>query len=144
MSNITKDDNIISANSKNEALDFIMSNCFKSGFGALSKTDIDLILFTAILKYSDDNKKSDFELCKYLQITQQRIRNLREKASVKYPTLNRSEAIDEFLQKCEFSKVEETHIDILDFPDFTRHFPASDNTPLQTSLGKAHRCLNDA
>ena len=32
----------------------------------------------------------------------------------------------------------------LDFPDFTRHFPASDNTPLQTSLGKAHRCLNDA
>ncbi len=112
MSNITKDDNIISANSKNEALDFIMSNCFKSGFGALSKTDIDLILFTAILKYSDDNKKSDFELSKYLQITQQRIRNLREKASVKYPTLTRSEAIDEFLEKCEFSKVEETYIDI--------------------------------
>ena len=39
-----------------EALDFIISNCFRSGFGTVPKSEIDLILFTAILKYSNQTK----------------------------------------------------------------------------------------
>jgi hypothetical protein len=95
-----------------EALDFIFDNAFKSGFGTLGKSDLDLILFEAVLKYSDNKSKSDLELSKYLQITQQRIRALKEKASVKFPAIDRKEAIDQFLEKAKKAKVDDKYIDV--------------------------------
>lgn len=101
--NITQK-NPISSGSEKEALEFILTNCFRSGFGTLSKTEIDLILFTAILKYSDKKNISEYELSKYLQITQQRIRNLKEKASVKYLVISKEDAIKRFVSMAKFGK----------------------------------------
>jgi hypothetical protein len=112
MTNITDDENIIDLTKKSEALDFILSNSFRSGFGTLSKTELDLILFTAVSKYSGDKGDSEYELSKYLQITQQRIRNLKEKASVKYLAVNQKDAINKFIEKCEYAKIEDNYIDI--------------------------------
>ena len=95
-----------------EALDFILSNAFRSGFGALSKTDLDLILFAAIVLHSDKNSETDFQLSKYLQITQQRVRNLREKVSVKFPSIDREKAIRLFLEKTKKARVDDKFIEI--------------------------------
>ena len=73
---ITKNEHPITKGNEKKALDFILTNVFRSGFGILSKTEIDLILFTAIQKFSNQKDLSDHALSKYLQITQQRIRNL--------------------------------------------------------------------
>lgn len=95
-----------------EALEFIFTNAFKSGFGTLGKSDLDLILFQAIILNSGKNVTSDLELSKYLQITQQRIRALKEKASVKFPAINRKEAISLFLEKAKKAKVDDKYIDV--------------------------------
>lgn len=42
--NISKTNNPIIGGEEKEALEFILSNSFKSGFGTLSKTEIDLRL----------------------------------------------------------------------------------------------------
>lgn len=102
----------ISSGSEKDALEFILKNCFKSGFGTLGKTEIDLILFTAILKYSDKKNISEYELSKYLQITQQRIRNLKEKASVKYWIISKEDAIKEFVTKAKHGKIRDIYLDI--------------------------------
>lgn len=112
MLNVTNDKNIVKEDNKIEALDFILTNSLKSGFGTLSKSELDLILFTAILKYSGSKENSDYNLSKYLQITQQRIRNLKEKASVKYLAINREEAIKKFIEKSEYAKIETIYIDV--------------------------------
>lgn len=95
-----------------EAIEFLFSNCFKSGFGTLSKSEIDLILFTTILKYSSHSNKTDYSLSKYLQITQNRIRSLKEKVSVKYLSISKEEAINIFVKNSEFAKIEDKYIDI--------------------------------
>ena len=79
--NISLNKNPIIEGQEKDALEFILSNSFKSGFGTLSKTELDLILFTAVLKFSDQKNYSELALSKYLQITQQRIRNLKEKSA---------------------------------------------------------------
>lgn len=97
---------------ESEALDFILSNCLKSGFGTLGKSEIDLILFTCLLKYSKQQNLSDYALSKYLQITQQRIRNLKEKASIKYMAVDRESAIRTFIEKSGDAKIEDKYIDV--------------------------------
>ena len=109
---ITTNKNIVKAGMEKESLDFIFENCFKSGFGTLNKTEIDLILFAAILKFSEDVNHSDHKLSKYLQITQQRVRNLKEKASVKYLAMSREDAVDIFVEKCDMAKLDGSYIDV--------------------------------
>ena len=110
--NITTVDNPVSEGSEKEALKFIFSNCFKSGFGTLSKTEIDLILFCAVWQFSSLDDKSDYSLSKYLQITQQRVRNLKEKSSVKYIGFKREKAISIFSEKISFAKIHDIYFDI--------------------------------
>ena len=110
--NITSSKDLIDAGKEKEAINFILENCFRAGFGALSKTDLDLILFSAILKFGEEVKTNDHDLSKYLQITQQRIRNLKEKASVKYLMITREEAIKRFTEKAASAKPEDIFLDI--------------------------------
>ena len=97
---------------KIEALDFILENAFRSGFGTLNKSELDAILFAALMKYGDTNSLTDLELSKYLQITQRKIQNLKEKVSVKYLQITRKEAIEEFISKLEAAKKDDIYIDI--------------------------------
>ena len=103
---------IIKQNKESEALYFILTNFLKSGFGTLGKSEMDLILFTCFLKYSNQENLSDHALSKYLQITQQRIRNLREKASVKYLIIDRIDAITIFINKSKDAKIDDKYIDV--------------------------------
>ncbi len=111
MENITKK-HLIKKGQEKEALDFILTNCFRAGFGTVPKSEIDLILFTALLKYSDENVDNDYELSKYLQITQRQISNLKEKASVKYLQITSEEAISIFLDKANSAKLDDKYIEI--------------------------------
>lgn len=97
---------------KAEALDFILQNAFRSGFGSLNKTELDAILFATLMKYGNSNDLTDLEMSKYLQITQRRIQNLKERVSVKYLQISRSEAISEFIDKLDYAKKDEIYIDI--------------------------------
>lgn len=55
-------------------------------------------------------------------------------------TINMAQVV----QNLTFNNRTGTTNSILDFPDFTRHFPAIESKPLQTWSGKARRCLSDA
>ncbi|MBN2737443.1 MAG: hypothetical protein JXR70_10720 [Spirochaetales bacterium] len=78
----------------------------------MSKTDLDLILFAALQKYSDQKFQTDHALSKYLQITQQRVRNLKEKTSVKYIITDREDAINDFTEKIKNAKITDEYIDV--------------------------------
>lgn len=106
------DSSLIKNNRNSEALDFILENAFRSGFGTLSKTELDAILFAALMKYGDSNSLTDLELSKYLKITQKRVQNLKEMVSVKYIQITRIEAIEKFISKLEFAKKNDIYIDI--------------------------------
>ena len=95
-----------------EFADFITHNLFKQGFGVMSKSEIDLVLFASILKFGDTLGKSDYELSKYFQISQARIRSLKEKLSVKYEVIDVSTAIDHFQEKLEFARIDDPFIEI--------------------------------
>lgn len=110
MENITSDIPF-KEKAKSEALNFILKNAFKSGFGTLSKSELDLILFAAIMKFGCDDY-TDLQLSKYLQITQRRISNLKEKVSVKYSLIDTKDAIKCFIEKLEFAKKSDTYIDV--------------------------------
>lgn len=110
MENITSSIPIKEEN-KSAALEFILKNAFKSGFGTLNKSELDLILFAAIMKFGYDGD-TDLQLSKYLQITQRRISNLKEKVSVKYSLIDTKEAIRYFIEKLEFAKKSDTYIDV--------------------------------
>jgi hypothetical protein len=92
--------------------DFITHYLFKQGFGVLSKSEIDLLLFASILKFDNTLGKSDYELSKYFQISQARIRSLKEKLSVKYEVIDVSTAIDHFQEKLEFARIDDPFIEI--------------------------------
>lgn len=95
-----------------EFVDFITHYLFKQGFGVLSKSEIDLLFFASIIKFDDTLGKSDYELSKYFQISQARIRALKEKLSVKYEVIDLSTAIDYFQEKLEFARIDEPFIEI--------------------------------
>jgi hypothetical protein len=103
----------ITDENKSAALDFIFENALKSGFGTLSKTELDTILFAAIIEFGEKNSTTDLELSKYLQITQRRVQSLREKISIKYlEPISREKAIRYFVDQLGFAKKEDKYIDI--------------------------------
>lgn len=103
---------LIKEEKKAEAFDFIIENAFRSGFGTLSKTELDAILFAALMKFGEKQETTNLELSKVLQITQRRIQNLKESVSVKYLQINEEEAIAEFIDKLEYAKRDDKYIDI--------------------------------
>ena len=105
-------DKLIKENFKEEALHFILEEALKVGFGSLSKTDIEVVLFSTLLKFGDDRLKSDYELSKVLMITPRRVQSLKEKASLKYTKITRNEAIEYFLQKLSKARLNQRYVEI--------------------------------
>lgn len=97
---------------KADAYDFVLDNYEKSGFGTLSKSELDLIFFTAIYKNTKNDERSDYKLSRRLQITQTRVRNMKEKASVKYLKMDKDVAIDLFMSKIRNGHFHDRYIDI--------------------------------
>jgi len=81
-----------------EALSFIYENVLKSGLGAVNKGELEVILFSTLMLYSDWKNKSDLDLSKELGVTQAKIRGLREKASLRYIKLTIDEALTSFAE----------------------------------------------
>lgn len=92
---------------KAEAFDKIAELYYDRNFGAVSKSDFDVLMFSIyieqILKQSEKNMDtySDYELSKQLGITQSKIRNLKIKKELKYP-------YEDFDWKKSFARVSKT------------------------------------
>lgn len=97
---------------RENAFRFIIGETMKSGLGVMNKSEIDLIFFTAVLRYSKIKDKSDYGLAMLLNITPQRIRNFKEKYSVKFQEINEKEMIDKFFEMCAHAKTAGKYIDI--------------------------------
>jgi hypothetical protein len=73
--------------------DAFLNEYLKMGFGALSKRDIDLLVFSLLQNFgktekNDDLKKtSNYQLSKFLKITQTRLKTLQNEAPLKFPDL---------------------------------------------------------
>lgn len=80
--------------SKAEAFDKIAELYYDRNFGTVSKSDLDVLMFSIyieqILKQSEVYMETycDYELSKQLGITQSKIRNLKIKKELKYPYKN--------------------------------------------------------
>ncbi len=112
MESLSTSNPINSHKDKAEALDFVFENAFKAGFGALSKSELDAILFAAIMKFSAQEHTTDLHLSKYLQITQRKVRNLKEAVSVKYLQIGSRDAINYFVEKLSYAKKDGYFIDV--------------------------------
>jgi hypothetical protein len=110
MKNIT--DFKVPEGKEREFVDFITSNLFKQGFGVINKSEIDLLLFAAILKFDNGIGLSDYDLSNYFQISQSRVRALKEKLSVKYQVIEISQAIEHFQEKLKHARIDEQYIEI--------------------------------
>lgn len=106
------DKSLIKDDKKIEALEFILENVFRSGFGMLNKTELDVILFATVMKYGESDELTDLELSKKLQITQRKLQNLKEKVSVKYLQISKEDAIKEFINKLSHAKKDDIYIDV--------------------------------
>mgnify|MGYP003985943831 FL=1 len=73
-----------------KALNFIMNEYFKAGFGALNKTDIDLIFFSVLEQFGNMGQQTDYQMSKKLGITQQRIRGFKERTYLKFGEQNKT------------------------------------------------------
>ena len=80
-----------SAEDKARAFDQIAENYYFMNFGSLSKTDLDVLMFSIFLEKILDKDQTDFSsysnyrLSKQLGITQTRVNNLKEKKELRYP-----------------------------------------------------------
>ncbi len=76
---------------KARAFDKIAECYYFKNFGSISKSDIDLLMFSIYIEQildrteADINTYSDYTISKDLGITQSRVRNLKEKKELKYP-----------------------------------------------------------
>ena len=79
------------AEDKAEAFDKIAEKYYECNFGSVSKSDLDILMFSIyieqILKRSEDDIStySDYTLAKQLGITQSKVSNLKVKKQLKYP-----------------------------------------------------------
>lgn len=70
--------------------DKIASAYFDRNFGSMSKSDLEILLFSEYIEHCLKNNEDfdDYTLSKQLGITQQRVRSLKEKKELKYPHEN--------------------------------------------------------
>lgn len=90
------------------ALRFIYDNILKSGLGAVNKSELEVILFSALMLYSEWKELGDLELSKELGITQGKVRTLREKASLRYLKLTLDEALASFAECVKTAEIDDT------------------------------------
>ena len=94
---------------KAAAFDRIAQEYYYRNFGSLSKTDLELILFSEYLDLirsdpnATENDYNDYTLSKLLGITQSRIRGLKERKEIKYPSeFKWEEKFQEVLGKADY------------------------------------------
>lgn len=73
---------------KAEAFDRIAEHYYKGNFGSLSKSDLEVLLFTILIDHcrKEDDRTDDYALSKLLGVTQSRIRSFKQKSQLQYPT----------------------------------------------------------
>lgn len=92
---------------KNELFNDLMEMYFKKNFGTISKTDFETYIFSFYVNHLEKNNVifDDYSLGKDLGITQAKVRSLRERRELKYPS--DYNWIDEFLRYAENAKYDE-------------------------------------
>lgn len=103
--------NTMSLEEKEKLLELILENYLVSGFGTLGKTDFETLLFHALLKMGC-NTLSDYNLSMALQITPRKVQSLKERVSVRFPSLSREEALNRFSEKLAYCRIDGIYIDI--------------------------------
>ncbi|MCF0247623.1 MAG: hypothetical protein HUJ86_03355 [Synergistes sp.] len=87
----------------------IFERYFVSGFGSLSKSDIDLIIFASIFhslkRKKDGERMSDYEIASELHITVSRVRTLRERLAMKYEPVSDDEVLRYLAAQLKFAKI---------------------------------------
>jgi hypothetical protein len=101
----------LTSDKKCELFDFTLNEYLKGGFGSMNKSDIDALVY-AVLQKSGMDKLSDYDTSIELGITKQRVRALQEKYSVRYDVIKEDVAIERFLDKLKYAKIEGSYIDI--------------------------------
>lgn len=79
--------NIQFTTEEKEALfDKLASRCYRQNFGMLTKNEIEMLFFSALLDHcrTENISISDYEISELLGITQQRVRNLKVKEHLQY------------------------------------------------------------
>lgn len=107
--------------------DEITAHYYNHNFGSFSKSDIDLLMFKFFLEKEiennvngdnllDYNSVSDYEISKKLGITQQRVRTLKIKKQLIYPTeYNWQKSLSALLKNARFDK--ESQKVVISIPD---------------------------
>lgn len=72
---------------KVKAFDRIAAHYYKGNFGSLSKSDLEVLLFTILIDHcrNEESRIDDYTLSKLLGITQSRIRTFKQKSQLQYP-----------------------------------------------------------
>ena len=107
---------------RDKAFRFIIEETLKSGFGVMNKSEMDLIIFAALIEHSVAKDQSDYEMALLLKVTPQRIRSLKEKYSVKYQKLREEDMVNEFIEMCKSAKIDEKYVDIPVYNVATKNF----------------------
>ena len=103
--------NVMPLEEKGGILELILKSYLVSGFGTLGKTDFETLLFHALLKMGC-NTLSDYNLSMALQITPRKVQSLKERVSVKFPSLSRKEALSQFSEKLAYCRIDGLYIDV--------------------------------
>lgn len=93
---------------KREAFDRIAAHYYQGNFGSLSKSDLDVLLFTILLEHcrSNGERTDDYALSKLLGITQSRVRTFKQKSQLQYPgELDWQGAFVECIQNAHFDEI---------------------------------------
>jgi hypothetical protein len=64
--------------------EFFLDNYFGRGFGSMTKTDIEILIFHTLQQFGDINNMSDFEVCRLLKIPESKVKRLRYESHIIY------------------------------------------------------------
>ena len=67
------------------------------GFGIMPKQELDLLIFSFIIKHNEFKGNNNYQLCKKLKITPTKLKNLLMQYGLKYEQQNMKTALDEIL-----------------------------------------------
>lgn len=88
---LLKNKSVLNQNKLPEKVSFWLEdkiyNYLYSGFGTKNKNDFEVLFFRALLEDEDFYKKSDFEKCKTLHITESKLKKLKYEADLLYNPL---------------------------------------------------------
>ncbi len=69
------------------------------GFGAMTKSEIDILVFHLITKQSQYRDKNNYELARSLRITEAKVKSLTLNASLRYSEVNHKAEVASFVEK---------------------------------------------